>query len=94
MLTDANRSGNCNAYSYGYRHGYTQCYTNGDSYTNRHRYGYSATKSYTNSHCYAYNQANAHCQARHNTEGASYPTAAPDCSVAAWRQTRIRLPTR
>ena len=66
----------------------SDCHGDADRYSYSYCYIHGHTRCYRNSYSYSYSQAYAHCQAEHNTESASYPTAA-SAVIAAWRQSQI-----
>jgi hypothetical protein len=74
MFANANRSSKRDADSYAYE--YAQCYTNG--------YGHADSDDYAHGYCnsYSYRYGHNHCQANadsapaHDTEAASYASAA------------------
>ena len=78
MFADANCPSKRDADSYAYE--YAQCYTNGYG----HAYSDDYAHGYRNSHCnsYSYRYGHSHCQAdadsapAHDTEAASYASAA------------------
>jgi len=74
---------NANCYTYVHSdtdaHAYNDAYDNTRCYTNGYRYcnAYDRTQCYANSYSLNYSPANAHSQAKRNTEDATYAAATP-----------------
>ena len=93
MFADANCSSKRDADSYAYE--YAQCYTNGYGHADSDDYahGYCNCDSHCNSYSYRY--GHSHCQANadsapaHDTEAASYASAATVAVIRLLNHSRV-----